>query len=293
MPMSYNAWLYGYANPIRYIDMGGNRPVECPPGDKGCSLYGEDLAPTIENYSEKEAPRNIHWVTNTYSELVHQKLAPLFGRDNKLIVRKNAAQFKIQNHVITCDPDPEDPYKCLDGTTRNQNFCGQVTLSAILRLLDPEVTSEWVVEKLPGDRNGTGPQDIYDFVNNWYGEELYAEEIPVTSEEYLPASLQGWISARGMVMPYVNIVDGTSGHEWGGKIGVNLGNPISHWVLITGMSREWDFSVQGSPWNWVRIFNPFDNEAEYYWWEDFRPAWHQSTANYTTVMLTPKARKGQ
>ena len=23
-----------------------------------------------------------------------------------------------------------------------------------------------------------------------------------------------------------------------------------------------------SPWKWLRIYNPYDNETEYYWWGD-------------------------
>jgi hypothetical protein len=30
MPMSYNAWLYGYGNPVRYVDLNGNFPILPP-----------------------------------------------------------------------------------------------------------------------------------------------------------------------------------------------------------------------------------------------------------------------
>jgi len=48
-----------------------------------------------------------------------------------------------------------------------------------------------------------------------------------------------------------------------------------HWVVVTGVSREWEYRDDRvySPWNWVRIYNPFDNEEEYYPWKDFHSSW--------------------
>lgn len=45
---------------------------------------------------------------------------------------------------------------------------------------------------------------------------------------------------------------------------------ISHWVVITGMSEQWDPINEDSVWNWVRINNPYNNRVEYYPWNDFK-----------------------
>ncbi len=270
---SKDLWQGDLALPKSYNDSGYlYSPPQCIPGDLTCP----------EPESVKIPPKNITWITNQYLQAVHKKLAPLFDRNDHLVVKTNAAQFQIKNHEIYCD-GYDAKGKCIN---RNQNFCGQVALSAILQLYDPEVTAQWVVEKLPGDRYGTGVQDIYDFVNNWYGETLYADGIK-SREEDLPTSMRKWISTGKMVMPYVNIINGSKWSENGGTVGENLSYPIPHWILITGVSAQWDLTRSKSAWNWVRIFNPFDNEAEYYRWEDFEPAWRQSSTDYEAVLLSP------
>lgn len=282
-PMSYNNWIYGYANPIRFVDSSGNIPVECFLG----GLCGQDgYAPSTVGYSEKIPPKNITWLTNRYSSMVHNKLAPLFDRDNKLVARVNAAQFNISHHEITCDIDSNGG--CVPETMRNQNFCGQVVLSAILRVNDPNITTHWVVENLPGQSYGTGQSDIVGFVKKNFGEILYASNIDQTPERFLVGNLKGWIQYGKLVMPPVNIVNGSKWSEKGGKVGENRSHPIPHWVLITGISNEWKMSTPDSPWNWIRIYNPFDNEPEYYWWSDFKPAWFQATGgSYSTILMQP------
>lgn len=42
-PMSYNAWLYGYSNPVRFSDHSGKRPIECFSDEPGCSQDGRWL----------------------------------------------------------------------------------------------------------------------------------------------------------------------------------------------------------------------------------------------------------
>jgi RHS repeat-associated protein len=71
---------------------------------------------------------------------------------------------------------------------------------------------------------------------------------------------------------------------------INLLDPSGHWVIITEVSREWNSADHFSPWNWVRIFNPFDNETEYYWWDDFGKSWKQS-AGYKMLLVKPLPQK--
>lgn len=45
---------------------------------------------------------------------------------------------------------------------------------------------------------------------------------------------------------------------------------IPHWVVLTGMSQQWDSWNEDSSLNWVRINNPYNNRSEYYPWKDFK-----------------------
>ena len=45
---------------------------------------------------------------------------------------------------------------------------------------------------------------------------------------------------------------------------------IDHWVVLNAMSGEWDMNDEFSPWNWVKINNPFNNRFEYYPWKYFK-----------------------
>jgi hypothetical protein len=63
------------------------------------------------------------------------------------------------------------------------------------------------------------------------------------------------------------------------------GNGPSHFVVITGTSVQWNENNVGnedepSPWKWVRVYNPFDNEIEYYWWGDLKSSWEFDLSAY-------------
>jgi len=38
-----------------------------------------------------------------------------------------------------------------------------------------------------------------------------------------------------------------------------------------------------SKWKWVRVYNPFDNDLEYYWWGDLKSSWGEDTGSYVYV----------
>jgi hypothetical protein len=49
---------------------------------------------------------------------------------------------------------------------------------------------------------------------------------------------------------------------------------VPHWVVITGVSDQWKNETSDlSPWKWIRIFNPYQGQTEYYWWGDFMSSW--------------------
>ena len=48
---------------------------------------------------------------------------------------------------------------------------------------------------------------------------------------------------------------------------------VGHWVTITGISDTWSGNDTGTRYNisdskWIRLYNPFSNRTEYYWWGD-------------------------
>ena len=56
------------------------------------------------------------------------------------------------------------------------------------------------------------------------------------------------------------------------------GGGIGHWVVVTGLSKEWSKYSEGSFLNWVRVNNPYNNAVEYYPWKEF----NQSMLNADT-----------
>ncbi|HNQ93632.1 MAG TPA: hypothetical protein PKH47_03050 [Anaerolineales bacterium] len=78
-------------------------------------------------------------------------------------------------------------------------------------------------------------------------------------------------------------IDPISGADRSGMVSES-GNDIGHWILITGISAQWEYR-KNSPWNWIRIANPFDNQTEYYWWNDFQLAWEENVPNYKAITI--------
>lgn len=60
---------------------------------------------------------------------------------------------------------------------------------------------------------------------------------------------------------------------------------VMHWVVITGISNEWDSTDIRSQSNWIRIYNPFDNVTEYYHATHFLGAWN--AAGNEVVVVSP------
>lgn len=42
-----------------------------------------------------------------------------------------------------------------------------------------------------------------------------------------------------------------------------------HWVVVTGISKQYIKWGNTSSKNWVRIFDPYRNQTMYYWYSDF------------------------
>ena len=89
-------------------------------------------------------------------------------------------------------------------------------------------------------------------------------------------------------------INGNEGNLTHGLIKNGSGS-ADHWIVITGISAQWsdepyENKVKRST-NWIRIYNPFDNKSEYYWWGDFWRSWTSSGNSGLTgysLQLRPK-----
>jgi hypothetical protein len=226
-------------------------------------------------------PRDIYWLENPNTNRINSEKAP------GLPVDENAAQ----NHI----PGHDDEY----------HNCGDVAVSAIIHLGHPEITARDIVDLIHHRVDeGTLASELVKVINANYGDSFSAVKItpPVDTMSTLTNWLRRQILAGNILIPQVAIWSGNevesyyNGYELNGtlRIGGSVGT-IGHWVIITGMSTHWEDSTQypsihhsrdGSKWNWIRIFNPFDNHVEYYWWGDFLPAW-LARGLYNTVLVDP------
>lgn len=288
-PLSLNRWNYVEGNPINFSDPNGRIPEPPKPSP-----------PYTSNYNQKVQPQNITWVSNSLANEISQNLAPIFDDTGKKIENTNAAQFQIAGNKIACDLDlsTENPYDCIPGTIRNQNFCGDVAISAILYTTYSSVTTSKVLEDFRKNNNlsssaSTGYQIIADYFNSYFANKFRAAVIiPPPTLNLLHGWIKGQIGSGKVILSAVAIYQGTtsenidpiSGADFSGRVS-STGNDIGHWVIITGISSQRREGNEDSAWNWIRIFNPFDNQTEYYWWEDFHLAWYEKVGNYKSITV--------
>jgi len=276
-PMSYNLWLYGYANPTTYVDRDGERAVGsfCAENDEWCvwphsSSY---LPPNTEKYNHKIPPRNIIWRTNKYADLITRYGAPIYDDNGKSLDNTKEAQYYIRDYT----------FRRINGNPEDARHCGQVAMSAILALIYPNITTDYVIEIHPNDGvAGTSRHGWAEFIDTGIPKNLlyqYGKKISykldnggyVTSKQIVvsAAKFKKYLDKQQLIMILVPI--NNSGKIDGSEIKKDGTAKIPHWVIITGMTYQWDsgYNEGVSPWNWIRIYNPFDSQTEYYWWPDF------------------------
>ena len=142
------------------------------------------------------------------------------------------------------------------------------------------------------DPNYTGPGELQQFIDKRYGDSLDVD-LPFYWSKWIedekfrayhwdtqPGIVYGlinsWLENNQYPIVGVEIVNGGLGSERGGWVGDTTRpnrDKILHWVVITGVSKQFDKNNARSRWNWFRIYNPFDNQTEYYWYTHFMEAW--------------------
>ncbi len=279
-PTSLHRWLYAEGRPITHVD---------PSGQAICAgLYVATkycpLPPSVVNYDEAQPPRNVTWFPTHQSTV-----ATILDSTGRLVrPHTHASQYKIHSGWY--------------------GLCGQLTIAALLAhvgITANDVVAAYMkrfplVEDDPTYPNYIGASEIADLINAVYSEYWLAYEefdegefhdtffarhwLP-NPEQQLAPQLKNWLATSHQIIAGVPIVSAGSNPTdiTAGRVGRTDGSTsdlcddangqICHWVTITGVSKEWNYRFEASAWNWVRTFNPFDNESEYYWWPDFKSAW--------------------
>ncbi len=200
------------------------------------------------------------------------------------------------------------------------NQCGQFSAAAILYgfSFDGNYSIWAILDAWKGDADEvpdypTSPSQLADFINGHYSDIVYVAHGHI--EKWLPGN-QYWTAAgEGVVankLPewvtsYQVVIAGVTMRP-SGFLDANFvkpnGDKIGHWVVITGYSHEWERlnnrqiqnaqtsgwkykvglqHINDSGWNWVRVYNPYDNQTEYYPWKHFWNAWKANGAFMITV----------
>jgi RHS repeat-associated protein len=300
--LSINRWLYGFNNPIQYVDHDGSRPII----DR--TYEGEVPPPEIFTYDETVPPANIQFI------------------GTELSADRISWQECIKTGFgIACYHHPkmkgDSGWQYFHGNT---GLCGQISLAAILLgALDENINIHDMFQKYKyymaeydPDPNYTQPNHLARFINLAYGDILHAwyedegskwlktydwlksgekDRFDLAKERVINLLSNEWFGQNTYVMAMIRIDPTKQGKgrlSWGvpydvygherkifGDKWVNNEEPpdsCRHWVVITGVSVEWDNPWGGTwdnPWQWIRVFNPFRGISEYYWWRDFKDSW--------------------
>jgi hypothetical protein len=130
------------------------------------------------------------------------------------------------------------------------------------------------------DNEGVGGESVSNFINQNFGDKFHADNLPVSQFFNQPSDINGmgnWIQ-REIKSNSILLVIAES-DQYGNLI---VDRYTGHWVIITGISSEWEDNDLSefdydpnmtSHWNWVRIFNPFKADTQYYWWGKFYQSW--------------------
>ena len=282
-PLSYNPWLYVLNNPLLLVDPSGRNPcVLLPPEDQmACLDYwqlGSPPSSDQQGRSPTERPSNITWSPS--NSVVPPLLIDAFG--NIVEPGTIGAQFKIPILGNT----PDEVLEIITGP------CGAMVAAAILGLpvtevyydayeaywywVDPKSGQRYPVQVSP---NYTTSMEIEAIIRSYPTWDAYTVRGITSGLEYqfLRANL-----SRNRY-PIVNtVIQGELGYQYAGLVGHGIS---PHWILVTGLSSQWQF---GEEWQWVRIYNPYNHQIEYYQWSYFLDNWGRGTE--WTSSFNPAAR---
>jgi RHS repeat-associated protein len=277
-PQSWNGWIYTEDDPINLTDPSGQTP---------CSLLGSEdredceftpissrglRPPKTMGYSEKSEPRNIHW--DPWVNVPPAPILDYLGRE--VPPGTDQSQFRItdpQGKEVTGACGTTSLAAILNDTTHSAN---DVFLAAYN--VKYPVVGEDTVYMTNATPNYTGADELMWIIRSYQGWNAHVtRNISSNTEAYTRLRLA--LSADQFPIPGVAI-GGISGKVGAGTSG--------HWLVVSGLSREWPW---GAEWQWVRVYNPFDNDEEFYWWSDFLAAWPGAGTDFTKRLMVVAYRE--
>ena len=147
------------------------------------------------------------------------------------------------------------------------NSCGVIALGMILRTAYPKLTAQDVwsrSQELPGvDPNMTTVGELRTILQDYKGFAGDVRPAEAMGEEAVRSALEG-----GEYPVALAEIDGSDNRLLTTGEAADA-RTASHWVVVTGMSDREQWSL-GEQWQWVEVYNPYDNEVEYYPWRHFR-----------------------
>jgi RHS repeat-associated protein len=308
-PMSYNAWLFTYANPVNLTDPSGHGQFPCellPPEEQEDCWIGNP--PNVSGYNEKIPPAGVTFTGSNLTPPSIYKRRWIRNLSGVLCSCSGIVPPGTEQSQFISNTDPYaaswPPYEGNDDNMHT-GLCGQAVIAALLNKVVPgQYSLNRVVHDFLYFRPGDPPDyttvgELASFINTAYAMYLHADgsrmyvwdwtnnfNDPYGIDE-MPDLMRPWLTQQSYFIAGVKV---------GGSTGkLNNGN-ASHWIVISGVSNEWNRTWEGngysyeSPWRWIRIYNPFDNDTEYYTWNDFRRAWLADNAavlKVDTRMNTP------
>jgi hypothetical protein len=317
VPMSFNAWLYTYSNPIRYIDVNGHFPSPAKCG----GLEGSKFIECIKTYERNSKIEDALLARYTDNGKV---MIPPPGITWSPVVSSPSSLNQVGKTQNWVDTNGNRIIADEDEATWGYNLCGQISEAFVLEAIlgkDYRLTS--VVRAMNRLKNGnwnnmyTGTTTAVDLakallIRNYHSElhgfftsvhhryyeygqayhlELVENTVDFKSNNFefrfhnetiqhhynrenfdYPNQIRGQLALGHYHIALVDIDTSKNGRL------KNYNTGTGHWIAITGFSAQWSSSSLDSKWNWVRIYNPYENRIEYYSWKEFRNSVRLGTA---------------
>jgi hypothetical protein len=318
VPMSFNAWLYTYSNPIRYIDLNGHSPSPAKCGD----LEGSKFIECIKTYDRNEK-RIIDALQTRFANNEQVTIAPPGITWSPSVISPQSIN-QVSNSQYLVDANANRDIRDDKEGVWGYNLCGQISQAFILEAIfgkDYRLTS--FVRAMNRLKNGDwevnymGTTSAIDLAQSILIRNHLSELLGVKSiirhryyehgQTYRLDFVDGKVDLQNNNFEfqyhneavqhhysrdsfnYPNQIRGqlAIGHYHIALVDIdtnldgiltNYNSGTGHWIVITGFSSQWSSSSLDSKWNWVRIYNPFRNRIEYYSWMKFRNSVRTGTA---------------
>jgi len=262
-PLSLNRWLYVEGNPINRTDPTGKS-------------FGDPISPMAllinrsknpENFNPNDSPPLLSWnpsvgvsLTTDIEQNVKEAQYTVKGFERGELGFSLCGIVALAMILETATGIPDQLYYIWDkGLSQTTNTIGIPSLIEAATRTFPK-SQEWqgrayIYNQILFYDGATGKSHYEQYGGpNWYGNWQALGIYP---------KLKTMLQAGHYVIAGVTIV----GSGWGQVVTTN---GVGHWVVITGLSGEWNSMSEDSEWNWVRINNTFANRVEYYPWHYFK-----------------------